>query len=104
MTTRRQFILTTVPAAAGLALIGNRTALADAPKLSVTDPAAVALGYSEDATKVDAKKYPAWAAGHVCSNCQLFQGKAGDAWGPCSAFGGKLVNAKGWCAAWVKKA
>ncbi|MCU0974041.1 MAG: high-potential iron-sulfur protein [Burkholderiales bacterium] len=104
MTTRRQFVLTTLPAAAGLALIGTRTASADAPKLLETDPAAVALGYKNDATKVDAKKFPSWAAGHVCSNCQLFQGKAGDAWAPCGAFGGKLVDAKGWCAAWVKKA
>jgi hypothetical protein len=104
MTTRRQFVLHTLPAAAGLALIGPRSASAQAAKLSETDPAAVALGYNHDATKVDAKKFPSWAAGHVCSNCQLFQGKAGEAYGPCGAFGGKLVDAKGWCAAWVKKA
>ena len=68
------------------------------------DPAAVGLGYSSDTTKVDAKKYPTWAAGNTCANCQLYTGKAGDASGPCAAFGGKLVEAKGWCSAWVKKA
>jgi hypothetical protein len=64
----------------------------------------VALAYRHDATKVDAKQYPAWAAGHVCGNCQLFQGKPSDAWGPCGVMGGKLVNAKGWCIAWARKA
>lgn len=104
MATRRQFVLTILPAAAGLALIGTRTASADAAKLSETDPAAAALGYNHDATKVDAAKFPSWASGHVCAGCAFFQGKAGDAWGPCNAFGGKLVDAKGWCAAWTKKA
>ncbi len=102
MTTRRHFILT-VPAAA-LALSTARAASAQAVKLEETDAQAVALGYRHDATKVDAKKYPAYAPGHNCGNCQLFQGKPGEPWGACAAVGGKLVNAKGWCAAWVKKA
>ena len=102
MTTRRRFILN-VPAAA-LALATARTASAQAAKLEETDPQAVALGYRHDATKVDAKKFPAYASGHNCANCQLFQGKPGEALGACGAMGGKLVNAKGWCVAWVKKA
>lgn len=102
MTTRRHFILI-VPAAA-LALSTARTASAQAVKLEETDPQAIALGYRHDATKVDAKKFPAYAPGHNCANCQLFQGKRGEALGACGAMGGKLVNAKGWCVAWVKKA
>jgi hypothetical protein len=93
----------TVPVAA-LALATARTASAQAAKLEETDPQAIALGYRHDATKVDAKKFPTYAAGNNCANCQLFQGKTGETLGPCGAFGGKLVNAKGWCAAWVKKA
>ena len=102
MTTRRRFILI-VPAAA-LALATARTASAQAAKLAETDPQAVALGYRHDANKVDAKKIPAYASGHNCANCQLFQGKPGEALGACGAMGGNLVNATGWCVAWVKKA
>lgn len=99
MVSRRQFILTAIPAAAAVATSGR--ALAQA-RLDETEAPAVALGYKHDATKVDAKKFPAWQAGRNCANCQLYQGK--DAWGACGAVGGKLVNAKGWCVAWVKKA
>ena len=102
MTTRRQFVLTAVPATA--LLLGARTASAQAAKLEESDPAAAALGYKMDATKVDATKFPTYKAGNVCSNCQLYSGKANDATGPCAAFGGKLVAAKGWCSAWAKKA
>jgi len=102
MTTRRQFVLA-VPSAA-LTLATARTAFAQVAKLEETDAQAVALGYRHDATKVDAKKFPAYVAGHNCANCQLFQGKPGETLGACGAMGGKLVNAKGWCVAWVKKA
>jgi hypothetical protein len=102
MTTRRQFVLTAVPATA--LLLGASAASAQAAKLEESDPAAVALGYKMDATKVDAAKFPTYKAGNVCSNCQLYSGKANDATGPCAAFGGKLVAAKGWCSAWAKKA
>lgn len=102
MTTRRQFVLTAVPAVA-LTLGIPRAASAQPAKLEESDPTAVALGYKMDATKVDTKKYTTYVAGHMCSNCQFYSGKAGEAFGPCAAFGGKLVNAKGWCSAWVKK-
>ena len=103
MITRRRFLLTAVPATALIAG-GSRPALAQAARLDEKDPIALSLGYKHDAAKVDPKKFPAYAAGHNCSNCQLFQAKAGEAWGVCPAVGGKLVNAKGWCQAWVKKA
>ena len=102
MTSRRHFVLT-LPAAA-LSLVAIRTVPAQAAKLEETDAIAVSLGYRNDASKVDAKKFPAFAAGRNCANCQLYQSKPGEAWGACGAVGGKLVNAKGWCVAWVKKA
>jgi len=103
MTTRRQFVITLLPATAAMLAL-SRAAHAQAPHLEETDPTAVALGYKNDATKVDAKKFPTHAAGNVCSGCSLFQGKPTDAWAPCAIFAGKQVNAKGWCSAWAKKA
>jgi hypothetical protein len=102
MTTRRRFVLSLLPAAA----LGAAAppAAGQAARLEESDPQAVALGYKHDATKVDAKKHPRYAAGQLCSNCQLFQAKGSEEWAGCSAFAGRLVNAKGWCSAWVKKA
>ncbi|GGE66788.1 High potential iron-sulfur protein [Massilia psychrophila] len=102
MTTRRIF-LTTIPAAA-LSLGLGKTAFARAEVLPESDPAAVALGYKADASKVDVKKWPTYAKDRLCANCQLYAGKSTDPMAPCGAFGGKQVSAKGWCAAWVKKA
>ena len=67
------------------------------------DPQAVALGYVADAKRVDTKKYPKYAAGQVCTNCQLYQGKPTDKAAPCPLFAGKQVAGPGWCSAWVKK-
>jgi hypothetical protein len=102
MNTRRQFIFTTLPAALSLGLISN--ASGQATHIEETAPAATALGYKHDASKIDSKKYPNYTAGKNCGNCALFQGKANDAWASCAALGGKQVNAKGWCLAWAKKA
>lgn len=68
-----------------------------------TDPAAMALGYSSDATKTDTKKFPQYTPGQSCSSCVLYAGAANSASGACPAFGGQAVSAKGWCSAWVKK-
>ena len=79
--------------------------LAQAPAmLSDKDPAAVALGYAPDTTKVDAKKYPKHSKEQNCANCQLYAGKPKEAAGPCPLFAGTQVAANGWCSAWVKKA
>lgn len=102
MQSRRQFMLTAVPVL-GLGLLGSRMASAQA-KLAEADPTAVALGYKEDATKVDAKKYPTFKAGNLCNNCMHYKGKVTDANAPCGAVGDKLVVGKGWCMAWAKKA
>jgi High potential iron-sulfur protein len=102
MNSRRQFIITLVPAA--LALGAAPAVLAQTAKADENDPVAKSLGYKQDASKVDAAKYPSFAKGKVCSNCQLYQGKAGDAWGACPILAGKQVNGNGWCSAWAKKA
>lgn len=103
---RRRFLATSgaaLLAPMGLSLIANRVAAAELPHLDEADPTAAALGYKNDATKVDAAKYPAHKAGQVCSGCSLVQGAATDAWRPCGIFPGKAVNAKGWCAAFAAK-
>jgi hypothetical protein len=89
--------LTTV--AAGLA--ARRSAAAEPVKLSVKDPAAVAVGYVEDAAEVDVKKYPVYVKGSTCENCLQLQGKSGDAYRPCTLFTGKMVSVKGWCSGWT---
>lgn len=97
-TTRRIFLMTVSAGAAGLGNVAFAQAMVDDKS-----PQATALGYVADATKTDVKKFPKYAAGQVCSNCALFQGKATDAAGACPLFAGKQVSAKGWCSAWAKK-
>jgi len=97
---RRTFLMTV--AASGAAL--GATAAHAQSKLDEKDAQAIALGYVHDATKADIKKFPKFAAGQLCNNCALFQGKASDAWGGCPLFPGKQVAGKGWCSAWAKKA
>ena len=89
--------LTTVAAA----LAVRQSVAAEPAKLSVKDPAAVALGYVEDAAQVDVKKYPTYVKGSTCENCLQLQGKSGDAYRPCSLFSGTVVSAKGWCSGWT---
>jgi High potential iron-sulfur protein. len=88
--------------ASSVALSGK--ASAETPAVSESDPTAQALGFKTDATHVDKAKYPKYLAGQACANCQLYQGKPGDASGPCPIFSGKQVPTKGWCSAYVKKA
>ncbi|MFY7942014.1 MAG: high-potential iron-sulfur protein [Burkholderiaceae bacterium] len=97
-TPRRTFLMTLAAGGAAMA-----TAAHAQTRLEEKDPQAVALGYVADATRTDQKKFPKYAAGQVCTNCALFQGKASDAWGGCPLFAGKQVAGKGWCNAWAKK-
>ena len=101
MSNRREFIM---QLSLGGGALASGPALAAAPMLDEADATAKALGYAADSGKVDAKKFPKHAAAQQCSNCTLFQGKAGDASGPCPIFAGKQVAAKGWCSSYVKKA
>lgn len=98
---RRTFLVSSIGLASSLAL--SRQTFAETAKLEETDPLAISLGYKHDATLVNKAEQTKYVAGENCSNCQLFQGKAGEPWGPCPIFGGKQVNAKGWCSAYTKK-
>ena len=101
MTHPRRIFLLSVAATGAAASLG---AHAQPKVLDEKDPQAVALGYVADAARVDKKKYPKYAAGQVCANCALYQGKPPDAAAPCTLFAGKSVAGKGWCSAWIKKA
>ena len=100
---RRTFLIGAVGAASALAVSRIAVSQGGAP-LSESDPQAAALGYKADAKQADKAKFPKYAAGQTCVNCQLYQGKPADAAGPCTLFQNKLVAARGWCSAWVKKA
>lgn len=97
---QRRKVLAVIPIVP-LALTG-RAALAQPARLDEKDPQAVSLGYRHDATKVDRAKFPKYAPGQICDNCQLHSGKG--EWVNCSIFPNKQVAAKGWCSAWIKKA
>jgi len=82
----------------------SKKIMAAAPMVAETDANAKGLGYVADSAKADAAKYPKHTAAQMCSNCALYQGKAGAASGGCPLFAGKEVAAKGWCSAYAKKA
>jgi hypothetical protein len=96
---RRDALLTLTGAAAAIAL--PRHAFAEPPHLDLKDPPAAAVGYVEDASKVDAKKYSNYVRGSTCGNCLQLQGAVGPAYRPCDFFQGKLVAVAGWCSAWT---
>jgi hypothetical protein len=70
-------------------------------RLDVKDPAAIAVGYVENAAQVDVKKYPEFIQGSNCENCLQLQGSPGNTYRPCSLFPGKVVSVGGWCKAWT---
>ena len=88
---------------AGSSILLAGQSLAQTPKLNENDPQANALGYKANNAMVDAKKYPAHAAGQACKNCQLYQGVATDVMGSCPLYSGKQVAGAGWCSAYSKK-
>ena len=105
MTNRREFIINCSFGACASALaVTTTSSFAQAAMVAETDANAVGLGYKANATKADKAKYPKYAAGQVCTNCALFQGKSTDKAGGCPLFAGKQVAGPGWCSAWAKKA
>jgi hypothetical protein len=98
-TARRKLLKGLALGVAGAAL-GARGA-AEAPKLDVHDRQAVALGYVENASQVDVKKFPQYVAGSNCDNCLQLSGKPGSSYRPCALFPGKLVAVSGWCSGWT---
>jgi High potential iron-sulfur protein len=97
---RRGFVKGLAAFAAAPILI-SRTRSAELARLDVNDPAARALGYVENADRVDAKKYPTYVKGSTCENCLQLAGKAGNNYRPCGLFPGKLVSVSGWCSGWA---
>jgi len=88
----------------GFGLTANTgAAAADLQPLDPKDPAALALGFVDDVSKVDAAANPRYAPGQKCANCQQFLAKPSDARGGCVLFPGKSVPAAGWCKVWREK-
>jgi len=106
---RRRFIRTAVAGAVVLPIAGSllRPEFAvsgETGHLDEADPTAKSLGYTEDTTRVDARKYPQHTPAQDCAGCRYYQGKPGSQWGPCTIFPGKgAVHAKGWCAAYAAR-
>ena len=102
---RRALVKHLAIAAGGAALLPVRPPRAAAPAklahLDVKDPAAMALGYVEDAGKVDVKRYPSYVKGSTCENCSQLQGTPGAPYRPCELFPGKVVAVGGWCSGWA---
>jgi hypothetical protein len=85
-----------------VALVGRADAAAG--PVDPSEPQAKSLGYTKDATKVDAKANPNFKPGQQCANClQVPKGKETGAQIPCNIFGGRLVESGGWCKVWVKR-
>ena len=98
---RRQTLKHLLLAAGAVAAWPQRARSADLPHLSEKDPQAVALGYVEEATRADAKKFTGYDKSQSCENCVQLQGTEGAAFRPCQLFPGKAVAAKGWCSGWT---
>jgi|SRR5579883_887139 hypothetical protein len=88
-----------VGAAALLGALPRGARADELPHLTLDDPTAKALNYTEDASKAPAPHQD----GQNCANCNFFHGGA-SGYGPCDLFPGKAVNAKGWCSGYAKKA
>jgi hypothetical protein len=104
-----------LPAATALTgRLFGASAQAQAPVVAAkeTDPMAIALGYKEDATKVDTKKYPKRAGPdgptQFCRSCALYTVAKGTdpktvPTAPCAVLGNKAVKGGGWCNSWTKR-
>jgi hypothetical protein len=103
MSLTRRKIIQGLSLAAGLpaVLLWRDSRGAEPQRLDEKDPAAIALGYIENAARVDVKKYPGFVKGSTCENCLQLQGRAGDTYRPCSLFPGKVVSVSGWCKSWT---
>jgi hypothetical protein len=100
--TRRALVRNLALGAGIAAILPSRPSSAAEPqRLDVKDPAAVALGYVENAAQLDVKKYPSYVKGSTCENCLLLQGSGGAAYRPCNLFPGKVVAVAGWCSGWT---
>jgi hypothetical protein len=107
--TRRQVLgatvlgLPAIPVVIETAMAQAKPAAGALPLLGPNEPAAKALGYIEDAAKVDKKANPNYKPGQICGNCLQWADKDRKvATAKCNLFPGKLVKNAGWCKVWVK--
>jgi hypothetical protein len=98
---RRQF-LHVVPILWMGALGWMKGAVAQDAILKDSDPEAAAIEYRTEATQVEPSKYPKYARGQNCSNCNIFYADSGAPTGACGIVFGKLVAASGWCTSYEK--
>jgi hypothetical protein len=117
-TGRREFLkftsITALGAFAIAKIVGSTSTAraADAPleMVKTSDPMAQSLGYHEDGTKVDTKKWAKRAgkdgAKQFCFNCQFYQSKdpnrKATKSAPCTIFQNKGVHSHGWCNTWTE--
>jgi High potential iron-sulfur protein len=98
----RRRLVQRLAALAGVAVIAPiRARSAELVRLDVNDPAARALGYVENAARVDVRKFPSYVKGSNCENCLQLGGTAGNNYRPCALFPGKSVSVSGWCSGWA---
>lgn len=89
--------------AAGAVGATPKSGVAQKVHLNPLEPAAVWLGYHENAGTVDPQEFPTYQPDQACNTCVHLQGTAGEPWRPCNLFPGLPVSAAGWCKAWCKK-
>lgn len=96
---RRVLLGRIVLGAAALPLLRLRPALAaDLPHLSPDEAGAKAMHYTPEASTIDPKAEPSYAAGSHCGNCALYHySQAQGDWATCDVFTSKAVNSHGWC-------
>lgn len=99
---RRRLLKGALLGALGTAAFPELVRAAAPANLPESDPTAQALGYHENAAKVDAKAFPTFKPSQKCSNCLQLQAGTGN-YHPCNLFPGKLVNVNGWCKVWAQK-
>jgi hypothetical protein len=106
---KRRIVLRSMSTIAVVSAAGVPLSAFALEKVDPKEAQAVSLGYTDDTTKVDGKKFPKHDNSQTCSNCQFYQtaqetsSKEFGKIAPCTVFGGKGVAAKGWCSAHVKK-
>ena len=83
--------------------VTDKAAPSGLPRISEDNVQAKSFNYVHDAASIDGAKQPRFKAGQACSNCALYQGKAGDEWAGCSSFPGQAVKGTGWCTVYAPR-
>lgn len=104
---RRTVLKLSVGALAGL-LASPRTALTattSAPRtlLQPEEPAAKAIAYLVNASRVNPAEFPSYRRGQTCATCVFVELGTGRTRG-CSIVPGRLVLATAWCKLWKARA